>query len=217
MATALFSTLVNRLAANTPGCPQPVLLVHITNAAVIVCERTNAWRIKHATVTMTAGTHEYSFVPESGAEVHSILTASINGVNMPAKTLEEIHALHPKYPSSVVAERTTPQYITQVNPDTFYVVEVPDNSTDTVEMFVSQKPLRSSTGMEDSVMDDLEEVIVHGALQSLLTMPETTWSDTELAAYHAKQFVFKVTERRARANIGAGRATLTARAPYAWA
>ena len=131
--------------------------------------------------------------------------------------MEEIHKLYPKYPSSVTAERTTPQYIFQNNPDTFHVALVPDNSTDKIEMFVAQKPLRTATGMEGTVMDDLEDVIVHGALQSLLTLPETTWSDTELAAYHAKQFTFKVSERRARANLGAGRATLTARASIPWA
>jgi len=217
MATALFSTLVNRLAANAPGAPQPVLVTHIRDAAIMACERTSSWRYEHATITMTAGTYEYSFVPVSGAEVHTVLTASINGNDLPTKTLEEIHELYPKYPSSVVAERTTPQYIFQNNPDTFHVALVPDNSTDTIEMFVAQKPLRTATGMEGTVMDDLEDVIVHGALQGLLTMPETTWSDTELAAYHAKQFTFKVAERRARANLGAGRATLTARAPTPWA
>ena len=216
MATALYTTLVNRIAAYAPGAPQPVLVTHLRDAAIEACERTSAWRYKHATITMVAGTYEYAFVPESGAEVHTILTSSINGNDLPVKTLEDIHRLYPKYPSSVVAERTTPQYIFQNNPDTFHVVLVPDNSTDTIEMFVAQKPLRSSTGMEGTVMDDLETVIIHGALQSLLTMPETTWSDTELAAYHAKQFTFKAAERRARANIGAGRATLTVRSPV-WA
>ena len=209
MATALFSTMINRLAANAPGAPHPVLVSHIRTAAISACERTSAWRYKHATVTTVAGTYEYAFVPVSGAEV--------NGSNLPARTLEEIHELYPKYPSSVTAERTTPQYIFQNNPDTFHVALIPDNGTDKIEMFVAQKPLRTATGMEGTVMDDLEDVIVHGALQGLLTMPETTWSDTELASYHAKQFTFKVAERRARANLGAGRATLTARARTPWA
>lgn len=216
MATRLFSDLVNRLAANAPGAPQPVLVTHIRDAAIETCERTNAWRYKHATVTMTAGTSEYSFVPESGAEVHTILTASINGRKLFVKTLEEIHDLYPKWPSTVSGERATPQYILQITQDSFHVALVPVNSTDTIEMWVAEKPLDSATGMDETAMDDLETVIVHGALQSLLTMPETTWSDTELAAYHAKQYAFKTAERRARANLGAGRATLIARAPV-WA
>jgi hypothetical protein len=160
---------------------------------------------------MTAGTYEYSFVPGSGAEVFSVLTANINGNNLSPVTLEELHQMYPKYPSSVAAERATPRFIFQVNPITFHVALVPDNSTDTIEMFVTQRPSRASTGMNEAVMDDVEDAIVHGTLQQLLTLPERTWSDTELAAYHAKQFIFKVTDRRARANIGAVRAAPTVR------
>jgi hypothetical protein len=216
MATRLFSDLINRIAPSVPGCPQPVIQTFIRNAAIDVCERTGSWRYKHATVTTTAGTYEYAFVPEAGAEVYSIITASLNGSDMAPVTLESLHQMYPKWPSSVSAERATPKYYTQISPITFHVALVPDNSTDTIEMFVSQRPTRASTGMNEAVMDDLEDAIVHGALQHLLTLPERTWSDNELAAYHAKQFIFKVTERRARTNIGAVRATPTVRmAPWA--
>jgi hypothetical protein len=216
MATRLFSDLANRIAPSVPGCPQPVIVTYIKAAAIDVCERTGAWRYEHATVTMTAGTYEYAFVPESGAEVYSILTASLNGNDMVPITLEALHELYPKYPSSVTAERATPRYICQVSPITFHVALVPDNSTDTMEMFVTQRPTRASTGMNEAVMDDVEDAIVHGALQHLLTLPERTWSDNELAAYHAKQFIFKVTDRRARVNLGAARAAPTVR-QVAWA
>tara|TARA_R110000823_G_scaffold295721_1_gene415469 strand:- start:1398 stop:2048 length:651 start_codon:yes stop_codon:yes gene_type:complete len=216
MATRLFSDLVNRVAPSVPGCPQPVILTYIRNAAIDVCERTNAWRYKHAAVTMTAGTYEYAFVPESNAEVYSVLTANINGNELTPITLEALHQLYPKYPSAVTTERATPQYFFQVSPITFHVALVPVNSTDKINMFVAQRPSRASTGMNEAVMDDVEDAIMHGALQQLLTLPERTWSDTELAAYHAKQFVFKVTERRARVNIGVGRAAPTVR-QSAWA
>jgi len=214
MATRLFSDLVNRIAANAPGAPQPVIISHIRDAAIETCERTLGWRYEQATITLTAGTYAESFLPpDANTEVQAILTASINGNDLPAKTIEGIHQLYPKYPSSVAAERTTPQYVTQVDPDTFYLVPVPINSTDTVEMFLALKPIRSATGMDKTAMDAMETVIVHGALQSLLTMPETTWSDTELAAYHAKQYTYKTAAHRANVTVGAGRSTLTARSP----
>ena len=171
----------------------------------------NAWRYQQAAITMTAGTFQYSFVPESNAEVYSVITANINGNELSPITLEALHQLYPKYPSAVTAERATPQYFFQLNPITFHVALVPINSTDKVNMFVSQRPTRASTGMNEAVMDDVEDAVMHGALQQLLTLPERTWSDTELAAYHAKQFIFKVTERRARVNIGAARAAPTVR------
>jgi hypothetical protein len=76
-------------------------------------------------------------------------------------------------------------------------------------MIAVLKPLRTSTGMDKSIFDDLENVIMHGALQHLLVMPNKNWSDRELATYHAKQYLSKITERRARANLGAARASMT--------
>jgi hypothetical protein len=78
-------------------------------------------------------------------------------------------------------------------------------------MFLALKPKRNATGMDEFIMDELEEVIMHGALQHLLVLPNTNWTDRELAAYHAKQFTFQTAERRARANLGNVRGTMRAR------
>ena len=75
-------------------------------------------------------------------------------------------------------------------------------------MIVCLKPFRTADSMDKTVLDELENVIMHGALQHLLVLPDRSWSDRELAAYHAKQFIFKLSERRARANLGAGRASM---------
>jgi len=214
VATRLFSDLVNRVAPNAPGCPQPVLITFIRTAAIDACERTLAWRFEQPAVRLTPAVENYPYEPVSGAEVHAIITASINGVNAPSITLESAHRLYPKYPDNSTAELGTPKYIVHVDPDTFWVARLPNSSpTYDVVMFLALKPLPSATGMDTSVMDELETVIFHGALQNLLTMPERTWSDKELAAYHAKQFAFRISERRARVNVGAGRAVLTAYAP----
>ena len=77
-----------------------------------------------------------------------------------------------------------------------------------VRMITCLKPLRTATKMDKSVLDDLETLVMHGALQHLLVLPDRTWSDRELASYHAKQFSFKSSERRARTNLGASRASL---------
>jgi hypothetical protein len=76
-------------------------------------------------------------------------------------------------------------------------------------MIAVLKPLRTATGMDKTIMDDLENTIMHGALQHLLVMPNKNWSDRELATYHAKQYISKITERRARANLGAARASMS--------
>jgi len=63
--------------------------------------------------------------------------------------------------------------------------------------------------MPATIFDDLEDAIMHGALQEMLVLPNVSWTDRELAAYHAKQYVFHTAERRARANLGNVRGTMT--------
>lgn len=115
-------------------------------------------------------------------------------------------------PPEVVAKASTPRSVTQLTPDKFIVLPLPDNErTYQCRMFVALKPRRNATGMAETILDDLEEVVMHGALQHLLVLPKTPWSDRELAAYHAKQFAYQAAERRARANLGSNRATMYAR------
>lgn len=115
-------------------------------------------------------------------------------------------------PEAVVADASQPMSVCQLTPDKYIVLPLPDNERIyTVRMFVALKPKRNATGMAEKVFNELEDVIVHGSLQHLLTIPGTNWSDKDLAAYHAKQYLFHLTERRARANLGNMRGVMTAR------
>jgi hypothetical protein len=115
-------------------------------------------------------------------------------------------------PPEIVADGSTPQSICQVNPDKYIILPLPDGqATYRCRMFVALKPKRNASAMDEFIMDELEEVIMHGALQHLLVLPNQAWSDRELAAYHAKQYVYQTSERRARANLGNVRGTMRAR------
>jgi hypothetical protein len=107
---------------------------------------------------------------------------------------------------------STPQSICQITPDKYIVLPLPDDAhVYQMRMFVALKPRRDSSGMDEFILDELEEVIMHGALQHLLVLPNAHWSDRELAVYHAKQFAYQVAERRARANLGNVRGMMRAR------
>jgi hypothetical protein len=112
-------------------------------------------------------------------------------------------------PDEAVAEGSTPTSICQLTPDKYIVLPLPDKAEPyNMRMFVALKPKRTATGLDETIFDELEDVILHNALQHLLVLPNTNWSDRELAAYHAKQFIYQVSERRARANLGNARGTL---------
>lgn len=109
-------------------------------------------------------------------------------------------------PEAVVAEGGEPRVITQLTPEKYLVLPLPDaEQTYTLRIFLALRPSRAATGLEEGVFNDLEDAILHSALQETLVMPNVAWADRQLATYHAKQFLFAITERRARANLGNAR------------
>lgn len=115
-------------------------------------------------------------------------------------------------PDSALAEASTPAIVCQLTPDKYIILPLPDDTkVYETRMFLALKPKRNATGMDEVMFDELEDVIMHGALQHLLVLPNTNWSDRELASYHARQYIFHLNERRARANLGNMRGTMTAR------
>ena len=211
--TRTFLDVVNRLSPSVPGCPTPVIEQYVRDAAIEACERTLAWRYEQPAVRLVTGAHHYEFETPDDAEVHAFLTATVNGTSLKPITIEQLYDILPKWPYQASNEYAEPRYVTQIDPDHFCVAPLPDNSKAyDVRMIVCLKPLRSATKMDKKFLDELENVIMHGALQHLLVLPDRTFSDRELASYHAKQFAFKIAERRARTNLGVGKASMRVQA-----
>ena len=219
MITKDFSALAVRLQPTVPGCPRQTIVQYIRDAAIKACERTLAWRYQQAKFNLTAGTYVYNFNKPADTQVHAVFGAMMNDTPLEVLTLDRALQLYPawgdKYTTSgdIATYGSQPRSLTQISPHQFAVLPLPDaQRTYTMRMFYALKPSRSATGMDEVLFDELEDVIMHGALQQLLVLPNTNWSDRELAAYHAKQFVFQLAERRARANLGNARGTMRAQA-----
>ena len=117
-------------------------------------------------------------------------------------------------PDAAMDEASEPRSVTQLTPDKFIVLPLPDDTkVYALRLLCALKPSRTAEGMDEVVFNDLEEAILHSALQHLLVLPNVGWSDRELAAYHAKQTLREISERRARANLGNMRGTMRATAP----
>ena len=220
MATREFKDLITRINPSTPGCPQETMFQYIRDAAIRACERTLAWRYTQPKFNLTAGIPQYNYNKPFDTEVHAVFAVWLNDDPLDRLTLDEAINRYPAwadtYTTAVdIAEYgSEPRAITQLSPHQFVVLPLPDaEKTYTMRMIYALKPSRTATEMDETIFNDLEEVIMHGALQHLLVLPNTNWSDRELASYHAKQFISQVTERRARANLGNSRGSLSVQLP----
>lgn len=116
-------------------------------------------------------------------------------------------------PDGAYVKTSTPQVVVQLTPDKYVILPSPDTEkVYTMRMFYALKPSRGAGGMDARILDELQEAIIHSALQHLLALPNVVWADRELAAYHARQSIREVTERRARANLGNARGSMRAMA-----
>lgn len=115
-------------------------------------------------------------------------------------------------PEEALADATVPRAICQITPDKYIVLPLPDDKKPyTIRMFYALKPKRSATGMDEIIFSELEDTIVHTTLETLLVMPDSSWTDRELATYHGRKAIAYSVERRARANLGNHRATASVR------
>ena len=212
MTDRLFSSLEYKIAPVAPGCPIPTIIQHVRAATIDVCERTLLWRFEQEYITLTAGVYEYDYDTPSGTAVAAVIHARVGDNPLTPMTQEAVHLRYPDWPSTDVAKRGTPRIVTQFNPDQFCLVPIPDgDETYNTVMFLALKPTLEATAMDKRFFDDAEPLILHGALHTLLALPNKSWSSMELSAFHAKQYAYKTGLQRAKPNIGMARASLTVR------
>lgn len=252
MTERLFTSLLPKVSPFVPGCPQPLMVQAIRDAAIRICERTLMWRYAQTPVELLPGVHEYYYAKPSTADVHVVFAAQLNGSPMEKLTLEQAIELYPEWADlygavsptvlweatadsafntdpynaaqfnqspeialTVASEGSEPRSITQLTPDKFIVLPIPDDvKSYELRLIYALKPKRDAASMEEAIFNELEEAIMHSALQYLCIMPNVTWSNRELAVYFGKLSLFQTTERRARANLTNMRGTVLARFPY---
>lgn len=221
MTKRTFASLATRINPSVPGCSLPLIVQHARIAAIQSCERTLAWRYEQPVFSLTPGQYVYDYNKPADTEVHAVLHVALNeNEALIPITLDKATEL---YPGWVRASTTSqdiadnggqPRFITQVHPSQYNVLPPPNaDKTYTLRMIYALKPSRDASEMDEGAMNQLEEAIVSKTLQELLVLPGAAWADRELAAYHAKQFIARISEYRAQANLGRMRASLTARAP----
>lgn len=215
-----FESLVPRVNPSVPGCPFQTMVIYIRNAAIAACEQTLAWRYTQPKFNLTPGKPDYEFNRPIDTHVHAVMMAASNDSLLEVLTLDKAKDLYPMWADQYTTTEdieeygSTPRAITQVNLSKYLILPTPDAAKEySVRMIYALKPSRQSNDMDEDVFNDLEEVIFHGALQHLLVLPQVAWSDRELASYHAKQYRAQLTERRARANLGNARGSMSVNFP----
>ncbi len=119
-------------------------------------------------------------------------------------------------PDSVVADASRPEAVTMVSTQRYVILPLPDGEeTYETRMWLALKPLRNADEMDEQAFNELEDLFVYGALETLFSMPNKEWSSPEHAIYYGNKFREGFLEKRRRANIGHVRGPMSVRT-VAW-
>lgn len=97
MPDRTFASVVPRVLTSAPGCPQPLVVQHIRDAAIRVCERSLMWRYQVPLFNLTPGVPEYFFDKPVTTDVHAVFAAHVNGSPLEVLTLEQAARAYPRW------------------------------------------------------------------------------------------------------------------------
>ena len=176
----LFADLVYLIAPDVPGCPDPVIEQALLNAARTFCHKSTwLWLHDIGPIAPVADTAEYdisSLLPE-GYEVVSVLQAYQGKRGLLPM---------PRRPISKSTARTATHFLSP-SPAILGLHPIPLTAGEDVYLVVAAKPSISAAGADDTLLDEFQQEIIHGAKAELKLMPKP-WRDVALADFHMREF-----------------------------
>ncbi|MDN5937700.1 MAG: hypothetical protein L0H83_03475 [Salinisphaera sp.] len=190
-------------------CPAPVVDRNVIRAAIVLCQRAPIWTETLADITLTAGTSEYTLAPSTAitSAGGEIIRPVLDGVRYRQRPLRQLSldAANVARPGWTQDQGKEPTQYVMLSPRNLTLIPIPEDTlTDPLQVQVSVRPSRKATTMPDVLYDHWYDAITSGALQFLLSMPKTPWSDPGAALYHRRIFLNEQTNARAQYERGYG-------------
>ena len=215
MALVPFTQYVNEISPHVAGCPTAVMVQYLRKIFTDLCERTLCWRVDLDPIVLDNAETEYALVsPIAETEVYVLTQARLRDVDadttstLALATPEVVYARYPDHPNATAAG--TPQMAFCETPLFVGVAPIPPTTIDyELELKAALRPSATAVNVESAVFEQFRRAVFHGALHELMSLPDRSWSSTDLAGFHGKQWEYYLYNARARANKGFGRPNLT--------
>ena len=206
------------IMARVPGCPIPVIEQAVRDTIGEVCERTLVdkkpiYKEIYGSVISTGGLVDDSFLVSLNTVLLRITKeGSSTSTKLIPISSERLYEIYPGWDITNIRMVGPPVYIYESGS---YIHEHGIRNLHLVPGFIfvpgeaaylvgtgNFKPNTTNlTSINLYLYLKIKDVIPHGVLQKLLTMQGKTWTNLELASYHARQFTYKIADKRAQTNI----------------
>lgn len=209
MAIKPYSDLVKYVLPIATGLPNPVAITFLRESAVEFFSKSLCYRYQQPTLAVTEGVHDYPFDLPSQTEITQLIVVSYDGVELQPITQESLLKMFTKWPEE---PSDTPRYFMLLNKETLQLAPTPsEDKLAALRVFAALRPTESSTGVDETILDEFREAIVDGALRRALAVPGKHWTNNELAAFHGKKFIAGIATAKAQTDKGGTRGNVSVR------
>lgn len=177
---------IPRIAPAVSLCPSQTIKEAVVNTCRDFCQKTHLWDNNALTaIDVVDGTADYALTSALG-DIACINAVELDGTPISPTTVEELDRRNRLWRQTVTARSSW--YIFGMADSIKLVYEPDDDITGGLEVWVSLKPLKTATTVEDFLYRDFEQAIENGAKGELLIIPGMPWSNLELGSYFVTQY-----------------------------
>ena len=172
-------------------CPKLLVARELLRAARKFCQESQVWQETYH-IGFAAGLSEGQINMKDGQAMQAIIDVRKMGgteslIKTPSPRFLQTASGEPR----AYAATTSRLYIGPLPTDTYIA-----------EALIAVKPSLSATTLPDDFLEDWGEAVAHGAVESLLNMPDTDWYDPKASMGHGNQFRNGITDARVRMSQG---------------
>lgn len=182
-----FDSFLPEVLSLVPGCSDLLAVNALRNAAIELCEKSEAYQLEMDPITTIAGIHDYEFEVPASTVVHRVMWVSFQGQELEPISTKLLEQRQPKWRTS--DEYGKPVYYIKLSNEQLRIVPVPD-ATESQSLIVnaSLKPTQSANSLDNEFMNDYKETLVNGAAFRLLRQPSKDWTDFTGAQIYGSLF-----------------------------
>ena len=204
MTTVAYSAFLPEVLQYAPSAPDIIATNAIRNACVEFGETTRYLQQDMTPLNIVAATSAYTPAVGTDLVFIDVVQAWANNALLIGKAPEELARIYRWQDWRTVTG--APTYITREIRTQIILVPQPVVAvTSGLTARIAVGPSRSSSTVDNEVLERFLEVIVDGALARLYATPDQPYSNPQMAAMRAVAFKHKLTEIRAEVNRGLSR------------
>ena len=189
-----------------PGCPEPIAVDAIRQAAIEFCERTRIWR---DTDQFMADEFGDIFAPAQSV-IHQIEDARFDGHRLTTVSVQDLNERYPDY-DWATQSGDQPKYITQIHPNTVKIVPAWEGM---ITMTILLKPSNDAQELPDFIFDQYARTIADGALAEVLMIPGQPYTNPQGGAMYSQRFQQRLDSLQVQGLKGQQRAPIHTKASF---